>query len=133
MQKDSLDRHLRVLGPENIGTINAMLNFAESERDTGQDDAAMQTLTRLTEIERRVLAPDQGEIAATRYDLASILVRKGKAGEGMALLDGAIDQLPPRIAGGLEADPLFASLHGDPRFAALLAHAKRRASSQQPN
>jgi len=93
MQRESLDRHLRVLGPENIGTINAMLNFAELQRDTGQDDAAIKTLNELMVIERRVLDPDQGEISATKYDLASVLVRKGKADEALALLDGVIDNL----------------------------------------
>lgn len=133
LQHDSVDRHMRVFGPNNIGTINSMLNLADLQRDTDQDDAAIKTLSGLMEIERRVLDPDQGEIAATRYDLASVLVRKGKVGEALTLLDGAIDHLAPRIALGLEADPLFAPLHGDPRFAALVARAKKRASSQLPN
>jgi hypothetical protein len=110
-----------------------MLNFAELQRDTGQDDAAIKTLNELMAIERRVLDPDQGEISATKYDLASVLVRKGKADEALALLDGVIDNLAPRIGVGLETDPLFAPLHGDPRFAALVARAKRRASSQPRN
>jgi tetratricopeptide (TPR) repeat protein len=133
LEQDSLDRHLRIFGPENLGTINAMLNLAESQRDAGQDDKAMQTLNRLLEIEGRVLAPEQGETADTKYDLATILVRKGKTGEALSLLEQAIDHMPPRIALGMETDPLFASLHGDPRFAALVAHAKKLAASQKPN
>jgi serine/threonine protein kinase len=133
LQQDSVERHLRIFGPKNIGTINSMLNLSELQRDTGQDDAAIKTLNGLMEIEQRVLDPDQGEIAASRYDLASLFVRKGKAAEALTLLDKAIDHLPPRIAMGLEADPLFTPLHGDPRFAALIAHAKSRASSRLPN
>lgn len=130
VQRDSLERHMRALGPSNIGTINATLNFADLQRDTGQVDAAMQTLNGLLDTERRVLSPDQGEIAMTRYDLATVLVRKGRTGEALALLDQVVDNLAPRIAKGLEADPAFAPLHADPRFAALIARTRKQAASQ---
>ena len=133
MQQDSYTRHLRVFGLENIGTINSMLNLADFQRDTGQDDAAIESFNRLLETERRVLGPDQGETAGTKYDLASVLMRKGKSEDALSLLEQAIDYLPPRIALGLEADPMFASLHGDPRFASLVARARKRAATQQPN
>ena len=132
LQQDSVERHLRVYGPKNIGTINSMLDLGELQRDTGQYDAALKTLRGLMAIEQRVLDPDQGEMAATKCDLASILVKRGKTAEALTLLEDAIDHLPPRIAGGLESDPLFASLHGDPRFVALVARAKSRVSSQKP-
>ena len=133
LQQDSVERHLRVYGPKNIGTINSMLDLGELQRDTGQYDAARKTLRGLMAIEQRVLDPDQGEMAATKCDLASILVKRGKTAEALTLLEDAIDHLPPRIAGGLESDPLFASLHGDPRFVALVARAKSRVSSQKPH
>jgi len=33
----------------------------------------------------------------------------------------------------MEKDPCFLSLHHDPRFEALVTHAKKQASSQKPN
>ena len=128
LQQDSLDRHLRVSGPENLGTINAMMNLAEIQRDAHQDDNALQSLNRLVEMEQRVLGPDQGEIYETKYDLASLLVRKGRNQEALSLLGEAIDHMPRRFLLGVETDPLFRSLHGDPRFAALVAHAKEKAA-----
>ena len=131
LQQESLERHLRVLGPENIGTINAMLNLGEFQRDAGRDDEALWTFQKLLETETRVLGPDQGETAATRYDLASMLLRKGRKDEAISLLGQSVDHgLPPRIALGLKTDPLFDSLHGDPRFTALLASVKKRLPRQ---
>jgi len=46
----------------------------------------------------------------------------------------AVDHgLPPRIDLNIEKEPYFNSLHGDPRFAALVAHAKERAAGQKAN
>jgi eukaryotic-like serine/threonine-protein kinase len=134
LQQESLEKHLRVLGAENLGTINAMLNLGEFQRDAGRDDEAEGTFRRLLETEGRVFGPDQGETAVTRYDLASVLLRKGQRDEALSLLGHAIDHsLTPRMALGMEGDPLFASLHGDPRFVALVARAKKQAASQKPN
>ena len=127
LQQESLERHLRVFGPENIGTVNAMLILGEFQRDAGRDDEALRTFQRLLETENRVLGPDQVETAATRYDLASVLLRKGQKDEAFSLLSQAIDHgLAPRIALGLASDPLFASLHGDRRFTALVASVTKR-------
>lgn len=74
-----------------------------------------------------------GGIVTTRYDLACLLARGGQIEEGLSLLRQAVGHgLPPRIELNLEKDPRFHSLQGDPRFAALLAHAKERATAQKP-
>jgi hypothetical protein len=41
--------------------------------------------------------------------------------------------LPPRVDLGIETDPMFNSLHGDPRFSALVAHAKKLADAKTSN
>lgn len=134
LQREALRRHLRRFGPDNIGTVNAMLNLGEFQRDAGQNDAAQTTLENLLVIEKRAFAPDQGETAATKYDLASVLLRKGQTDRALALLDDAVAHgLAPRIAQGLPADPLFASLRGDSRFQAITAAVARRYPPQPPS
>jgi hypothetical protein len=52
----------------------------------------------------------------------------------LSLLGQAVDHgLPPLNDLNMESDPLLTSLHGDPRFAALVAHAKERAAAQKAN
>ena len=134
LQQEALEIHLRVLGPENLGTINAMNNLAEFQRDLGQDEEAKKLLRQALDVEGRVFGPDQPETAQTRYDLASILTRTGQSEEAISLLRQAVDHgLPPLLDLRIEKDPLFNPLHGDPRFAALVAYAKERAAAQKAN
>ena len=132
LQQQSLEIHLRVLGPENLSTINAMINLAEFQRDLGRRDEAKKLLLQALDIERRVFGPNQPETAATKYDLATLLVLEGRTTEALSLLRDAVDHgLPPLMDSRIEKDALFDSLHGDPRFAPLVAHAKGRASAAQ--
>ena len=134
LQQESLQKHLRVSGTENIGTINAMLNLGEFQRDAGRSDEALRTFQGLLETESRVLGPDQGETAATRYALASVLLRKGEKDQALTELSQAMAHgLPPRIALGLATDPLFAPLHGDRRFAALVASVRKQSPAEKAN
>lgn len=127
LQQESLKRYLRKFGPDNIGTVNAMLDLGEFQRDAGREDDAEATQEELQAIEHRSFAPDQGETAATKYDLASVLLRKGHVDSAVALLREALSgDLAPRIAQGLPTDPLFAPLHNDPRFKELQAIVQKR-------
>jgi serine/threonine protein kinase len=133
LQQESLEKHIRVLGAQNIGTIDAMLNLGEFQRDAGREDEALRTLQDLLARETLFYGPEQGESAATKYDLASVLLRKGQKDEALSLLEDAVNHLPPRIALGMGSDPLFVSLHDDPRFEALIAQVKKKAASHPPN
>jgi len=127
MQEESLKRHTRKFGSDNIGTVNAMLDLGEMQREAGQEDEAEATLQELLTIENRAFAPEQGETAATQYDLASVLLRKGQTDQALQLLQKALSgNLAPRIAQGLPADPLFSSLHHDPRFEKLVDSVQKR-------
>ncbi len=132
LQQEALEIHLRVFGPENLGTINAMTNLAEFQRDLGQDEEAKNLLHQALDVEGRVFGPDQPETAQTRYDLASILTRTGQSEEAISLLRQAVDHgLPPLMDLRIDKDAWFNSLHGDPRFTALVAHAKERTGVQE--
>ena len=54
----------------------------------------------------------------------------GKRDEALSLLREAIDHgIPPSLGLGIESDSDLQSLHGDPRFDAVVAHAKEHAAA----
>jgi len=129
LEQETLEIQLRVFGRENLGTISSMINMADIERDMGRDEEALKLYAKTLDLEQRVLGPEQPETAVTRYSLACILARRGHMDEAVSNLQYAIDHgLQPRMDLQIEKDPLLSSLHGDPRFAALVAHAKERAA-----
>jgi serine/threonine protein kinase len=134
LERETLDIQLRVSGLEKLGTISSMINLGDIERDLGHDEEAEKLYRQALEVEGRVLGPDQPETAETAYSLACVLVRRGQIEAGLSLLRQAVDHgLQARADLGIEKEPYFESLHGDPRFAALVAHAKERASARNAN
>jgi hypothetical protein len=62
--------------------------------------------------------------------LAVIEEHEGKRDEALKLLREAIEHgLPPEEALDIETDPDLKTLHNDPRFAALVADVKKRATT----
>jgi non-specific serine/threonine protein kinase/serine/threonine-protein kinase len=132
LEREAIEIKLRVAGPENLSTIHYMMTEASLKADMGELDEAEKSLRQLLELERRVLAPNQPEIAVTVYELAAVAAKRGRAEEALSLLQQAIDiGLRPVEAVQMEKDPDLNALHGDPRFAALVAHAKERAAAQK--
>lgn len=130
LEQETLDRQVRVFGYENLGTISSMINLASIQRDVGKDDQAEKLFRETLDLETRVLGPDQPETAETKYDLAGLLARRGKTDDALTLLWQAVDHgLHPRIDLKIEDEPSLNSLHRDPRFAALVAHAKKQAAA----
>jgi eukaryotic-like serine/threonine-protein kinase len=132
LEKENLQIRQRVLGPENLVTIDSMENLACIERDLGRYAEAKKLFDDVLDIEQRVLSPDQPERAGTEYDYATLLARTGHRAQALSLLSHAVDHgLPPQTASGIENDSYFNSLHGDPRFTALVAHTRK--SSRKSN
>ena len=70
------------------------------------------------------------QTAVSTYNLACVAAHEGKRDEAFSLLREAIDHgLPPSLGLGIENDSDLQSLHGDPRFDAVVAHAKERAGA----
>lgn len=131
VERETLDIQVRVFGYENLGTISSMTNMADIERNMGRDEEAQKLYAETLQLEERVLGPDQRETAVTKYELACLLAKHGQADKAFSLLNQAIDHgLPPRMALGIEKEIPLTSLHSDPRFSALIAHAKKRAAEQ---
>jgi len=127
LEQQALEIHFRIDGLDNLGTVSAMTNLARSFRDLGQYEESEKKLSDALEIEARIFGPEQPETAETKYDLASLLARKGQIEEALSLLDQAVDHgLPPLLAARMGTDPFLASLHGNPRFAKLIARAKKQ-------
>ena len=130
LEAQTLAIERRVFGTEDLMTIHSMMNEAVLLGQLGRDGDSEKLLQQALEVERRVLGPDQPEIAVTIYSLGTLAAKRGNAGEAFALLTEAVDGLPPREAEKIGEDPDLKPLHGDPRFNALVAHAKARTSAQ---
>jgi hypothetical protein len=66
------------------------------------------------------------------YNLGGIALHKGNRNEALAMLREAVDHgLAPNISLQMEKDPDLEALHADPRFAALVEHARARAAAAQ--
>ena len=134
LERETLEIQLRVFGTENLGTISSMINLADIQRDMGHDEEAQKLYSQTLDLESRVLGPDQPETAVTRYSLACILARRGQTEDALSVLRQAVDHgLQPRIDLQIEKEPYFKPLQGDPRFTALVAHAKKRAATEKAN
>ena len=95
-------------------------NYAEAEK------LYRETL----DIHRRVLGPESPDTAISTYNLGCVAARRGRRDEALSFLREAVDHgLPRDVDLGIDKDPDLKSLHGDPRFDALVAYAKLRAAA----
>jgi non-specific serine/threonine protein kinase/serine/threonine-protein kinase len=132
LQRESFDIRRRVFGPDHPATLNAMSSLADSLTKEGRLAEAEKLVRENFDIDSRVFGPDHSETAIVVYNLGCIAARKGNSTEALSLLRQAVDHgLEPFIAGSMEKDPDLNSLHGDPRFTALVAHAKEVAQSKK--
>lgn len=126
----ALDIKRRVLGPEHPETLRSMVNLATSMMHEGHYADAEKLERETLDIRRRVLGPDHPDTALSTYNLAIVEERVGKRDEALRLLREAINHgLSPGFTRGIETDPDLKSLHGDPRFTAIVAETKERTSA----
>ncbi len=130
--RETLSIRHRVLGPDHRDTLMSMNNLANMLFIEGRYSDAEKLEHETLSIQRRVLGPDHPDTAMSTYNLGGIALHKGERDAALSLLREAVDHgLAPNIALYMQKDPDLEALHNDPRFAALVAHAKERAAVAQ--
>jgi len=120
----------KVLGPEHPDTVKAMINYAAvlgmEKKYAEAEKAGREALA----IAKRVLGKKDPLVGVALYNLGATAGIEGRTDEGIALLFEAVDSgLPPDAAANMEKDPDLKALRGHPRFADLVAYAKKPAGS----
>jgi eukaryotic-like serine/threonine-protein kinase len=122
----------RVMGSENPFTLTVMNNLALVYDKEGKEEQAEGMYIQALEIRKRVSGPEHPYTALLVYNLACVAARRGDEGRAIALLSQSVDHgLSVRGDLAIEKDTDFASLHADPRFAALVVHAKQIAEAKE--
>ena len=130
--RQALDIQRRVVGPEHPDTLLTMDNLNNTVAEQGRYAEAEKLCRETLDIRRRVLGSEHRDTATSKYELAGLLARQGRRGEALSVLREAVDHgLPSGTDLYIDQEDDFKSLHGDPRFFALLAHAKERAAAGQ--
>ena len=109
-----------------------MNNLATGYTHEGKYAEAETLFNQILVIMRRVLGPEQPDTAEVLYNLGCVAARRGDKDRAIALLSQSVDHgLPPYSDLGMGEDIDLISLQGDPRFAALIAHAKQVAEAKK--
>jgi len=129
--REGLDIERRLHGAVDSRTVAWMGNLSEDLTAEGRYAEAERLLRDSVDIKRRLLGPDNPVTAITVYNLGCFEALRGNRTEALSFLRQAIDHgLPPDIALDIEKDPDLKSLHGNPRFDALVAHAHEVAQTE---
>jgi tetratricopeptide (TPR) repeat protein len=130
MDSETLEIQRRVLGPEQRGTLISMDNLANDFSKEGRFAEAEKLERETMNVDRRVFGPEHPLTAISTYDMGCILARKGDRDGALSFVREAVDHgLQPALDLTIEKDGDLESLRGDPRFPALVAHAKERAAA----
>ena len=128
----TLELKRRVFGPEHPETLWTMHLLANNYKGQGKYAQAEPLYMQTLAIRRRVLGPEHPDTASLLYDIGCMAAQKGDKEQAIAMLSQSVDHgLPARDDLAMEQDSDLISLHGDPRFIALVAHAKQVAEAKQ--
>ena len=131
LYRQVLDIRRRALGPNHPDTLRSMNDLANVLNHEGRYVEAEKLGRQALDLRRRVLGPDHPETANSTYTLACIMARQNRRNEALSLLREAVEHgLPTYAILGMDQDPDLKSLHGDPRFEALVAKARQATASK---
>ena len=121
----------RTLGADHPNTALAMFNVADALHHEGRNAESAALFRETADIQSRVLGPTHSDTLDTLYGLACVLATDHKPSEAFTVLRQAVENgfPPPNEHVNIESDEELKSLHGDPRFAAIVAQALARATS----
>jgi non-specific serine/threonine protein kinase/serine/threonine-protein kinase len=132
MERELLDIQRRVLGPEHPDTLMTVNDLVVTLAKEGRYAEAEKSFRELLDIQRRVLGPEHPDTANSIYNLGCMAALQGRRDEAFSLLREAVDHgYSPSSDLGIDKDPDLQSLHGDPRFTALVVHAKEKVAAAQ--
>jgi eukaryotic-like serine/threonine-protein kinase len=127
-----LETQRRVLGPDHPDTLNNMTLLGNALMEEGHYSEAEKSYLEALHGEQRVLGPEHPQTALTAYNLGCVAAHQGHKTEAISFLTQAVDHgLEPYGDLAMAKDPDLNSLHGDPHFTALVAHAKEVAQAKQ--
>ena len=130
LARETLAVQRRTVGPEHNDTLWTMSVLGATLVDEGRYPEAEKLLRETLEIQRRTLGEQHLRTASTAYNLARSMARQNRRDEAISLLQGAVKHgLAMNVISGMDKDPALKSLHGDPRFEALVAESHQAAAS----
>jgi len=132
MVRQTLETEQRTLGPDHTDTLVTTMGLAEVLKKEKRFAESEMFFGRTLDGLRRAVGANHPDTAKAAYDLAEVLALQNKGAAAFANLRFAVEHaLAAETRQGIEKDPDFESLHGDPGFEALVAHTKERAVATQ--
>ena len=132
LEEETLVMQRRVLGPEHANTLITMNNLAMDLAAQGRYPGAEKVERETRDIQLRVLGPESPDAALSTYNLGCLAALQGHRSQALSLVRQAVDHgLSPSADQNIEKDSDLQSLHAEPGFAALVAHAKEKAAAAQ--
>ena len=133
LQREVYAVRLRTLGPNHPDVALAMYNIANELHNQGRNVESAALFRETAELQRRTLGATHSDTLDSFYMLARVLAVDHKRDEALAVLQDAVEH-GLRLSHedmSIESDKDLISLHGDPRFEAIVKLARKRAETSQ--
>jgi uracil-DNA glycosylase family 4 len=131
LMRETVAIERRTLGPNHSDTLASMHGLAEILMAEKHYADAEQWMQETVDTATKVLGRDHPDTAEYNYGLARLYALEGKKDQALARLSEAVDhRLRAKYDQELVTMDELKSLHGDPRFDAIVADAKQKAAAQ---
>jgi len=128
--RQTLETERRTLGPDHSDTLASQDTLGETLKFQNRYAEAEKVYRENLEARRRVLGVGHPDVASSAFDFAEVLALDGKRDEALSQLKFALEHaLSREQRERMEKDEDLKSLHGDPRFDALLTSSRQRVAA----